>query len=128
MGYQALIVEACMEYGSKTWLDYDHRLCQIAAASSSTQWAKIDLTFWPSQGRQKHATVTIASAWLNRPRSVIGPPLCHALIQNRHLTPPAQEALSSLVLCKYVTLGITALILTAPIRITSISTSVSIAH
>ena len=46
MGYQALIIEACMEYGSKAWLGYDRRFRQTAAASSSTQWAKIDPTLW----------------------------------------------------------------------------------
>ena len=46
MGYQALIIEACMEYGSEAWLGYDRRFRQMAAASPGTQWAKIDPTLW----------------------------------------------------------------------------------
>ena len=46
MGYQALIVEACLEYGSETWLGYNRRFRQLAAASPDTTWAKIDPTLW----------------------------------------------------------------------------------
>ena len=37
MGYQALIIEACMEYGSEAWLGYNRRFRQMAAASPGTQ-------------------------------------------------------------------------------------------
>lgn len=46
LGYQALIVEACLEYGSDAWLGYDRRFRQMAAASPDTVWAKIDPTLW----------------------------------------------------------------------------------
>ena len=46
MGYQALIVEACTEYGSDAWLGYDRRFRQMAAASPDTPWARIDPTLW----------------------------------------------------------------------------------
>ena len=46
MGYQALIVEACAEYKNEAWLGYDRRFRQMASASPSTPWAKIDPTLW----------------------------------------------------------------------------------
>ena len=46
LGYQALIVEACMEYNSEAWLGYDRRFRQNAAATPGTIWAKIDPTLW----------------------------------------------------------------------------------
>ena len=46
MGYQALIVEACLEYGSETWLGYNRCFRQLAAASLDTTWAKIDPALW----------------------------------------------------------------------------------
>ena len=46
MGYQAPIVQACMEYGRDSWLGYDRRFCQMAAASPDIVWAKIDPTLW----------------------------------------------------------------------------------
>ena len=46
LGYQALIVEACMEYNCEAWLGYDRRFQQDAAASPTTVWAKIDPTLW----------------------------------------------------------------------------------
>ena len=46
LGYQALIVEACMEYNCEVWLGYDRRFRQDAAASSNAVWAKIDPTLW----------------------------------------------------------------------------------
>ena len=46
LGYQALIVEACMEYNSEAWLSYDRRFRQNAAATPGTVWAKIDPTLW----------------------------------------------------------------------------------
>ena len=46
LGYQAIIVEACMEYEGETWLGYDRRFRQMAAATPDTPWAKIDATLW----------------------------------------------------------------------------------
>ena len=46
LGYQALIVEACMEYNCEAWLGYNRRFRQDAAASPTTVWAKIDPTLW----------------------------------------------------------------------------------
>ena len=44
MGYQALIVEACAEYKNEAWLGYDQRFRQMASASPSIPWAKINPT------------------------------------------------------------------------------------
>ena len=44
LSYQAIIVEACMEYEGETWLCYDRRFRQMAAATPDTPWAKIDAT------------------------------------------------------------------------------------
>ena len=46
LGYQILIVEACMEYNCEAWLGYDRRFRQNAAVSPGTVWAKIDPTLW----------------------------------------------------------------------------------
>ena len=46
LGYQTLIVEACMEYQGEGWLGYDRRFRQMAAASQDIPWAKIDPTLW----------------------------------------------------------------------------------
>ena len=46
LGYQTLIVEARREYDSDTWLGYDRRFRQNAAASPGTVWARIDPTLW----------------------------------------------------------------------------------
>ena len=46
LGYQALIVEARMEYDGETWLAYDRRFRQTVAATPDTVWAKIDPTLW----------------------------------------------------------------------------------
>ena len=46
LGYQALIVEARMEYDGETWLAYDRRFRQTVAATPDTMWAKIDPTLW----------------------------------------------------------------------------------
>ena len=46
LGYQALIVEARMEYEGDGWLGYDRRFRQTAAASPDTPWAKIEPTLW----------------------------------------------------------------------------------
>ena len=46
LGYQALIIEAHMEYDCDTWLGYDRRFRQTAAASPEMVWARIDPTLW----------------------------------------------------------------------------------
>jgi hypothetical protein len=47
LGYQALIVETCMEYNSEAWLGYDRRFRQNAAATpGGTIWATMDPTLW----------------------------------------------------------------------------------
>ena len=46
LGYQALIVEACSEYGNEAWLGYDRRFRQMAAANPGITWARIDPTLW----------------------------------------------------------------------------------
>ena len=46
LGYQALIVEARMEYEGDRWLGYDRHFRQTAAASLDTPWAKIESTLW----------------------------------------------------------------------------------
>ena len=45
-GYQALILEARMEYDGDGWLGYDRRFRQRAAANPDTTWARIDPTLW----------------------------------------------------------------------------------
>lgn len=46
MGYQTLIVEACIKFGSDAWLGYDCCFWQMVAASPNTPWAMIDSTLW----------------------------------------------------------------------------------
>ena len=46
LGYLSIIVEACREYESDTWLGYDRRFRQRTAASPDSKWAKIDPTLW----------------------------------------------------------------------------------
>ena len=46
LGYQALILEARMEYDGDGWLGYDRRFRQRAAANPDTTWARIDPTLW----------------------------------------------------------------------------------
>lgn len=46
LGYLAIIVEACREYEGDTWLGYDRRFRQRAAASPDSKWARIDPTLW----------------------------------------------------------------------------------
>ena len=57
-GYQAQIVEACMEYADDKWLCYDRRFCQNAAASPGEKWAQIDPTLWSKAFTSK--------AWVER--------------------------------------------------------------
>ena len=44
LGYQALIIEARMEYDSDTWLDYNRHFRQMVAATHGMVWACIDPT------------------------------------------------------------------------------------
>ena len=46
LGYQALILEARMEYVGDGWLGYDRRFRQRAAANPDTIWARLDPTLW----------------------------------------------------------------------------------
>ena len=46
MGYQALIIDAYMEYKSDCWMGYDRRFRQIAASQPGRSWASIDPTLW----------------------------------------------------------------------------------
>ena len=42
MGYQALIIDAYLEYKSNCWMGYDRRFRQIAASDPEKSWASID--------------------------------------------------------------------------------------
>ena len=44
MGYQALIVKACREYGSEIWLGYDRRFQQLAAPTVHTPIASASMS------------------------------------------------------------------------------------
>ena len=46
MGYQALIIDAYLEYKSNCWMGYDRRFQQIAASDPGRSWASIDPTLW----------------------------------------------------------------------------------
>lgn len=46
MGYQALIIDAYLEYKSNCWMGYDRRFRQIAASEPGRSWASIDPTLW----------------------------------------------------------------------------------
>ena len=46
LSYQALIIEAQMEYPGDHWLGYDRRFRQRAAVTKTTKWSKIDTTLW----------------------------------------------------------------------------------
>ena len=46
LSYQALIIEAQMEYPGDHWLGYDRRFRQRAAATKATKWSKVDTTLW----------------------------------------------------------------------------------
>ena len=46
LGYQALIVEACMQYEGDSWLGYDRQFHQTEAGSPGTIWAKIEPMLW----------------------------------------------------------------------------------
>ena len=46
MGYQALIINAYMEYTGDYWMGYDCRFRQITASQPDRSWASIDPTLW----------------------------------------------------------------------------------
>ena len=46
LGYQALIIQASMEYKRDGWLGYDRIFRQNAAADPDTVWAHLDPTLW----------------------------------------------------------------------------------
>ena len=46
MGYQALIIDAHMEYKSNCWMGYDRRFRQICASQPGRSWAAIHPTLW----------------------------------------------------------------------------------
>ena len=46
MGYQILMLEASNGYKSSSWLAYNRRFRQQAAAQPNCQWSKIDSTIW----------------------------------------------------------------------------------
>ena len=46
LGYQSIIVEASREYEGETWLGYDRRFRQMAAAKLGCKWATVDPTLW----------------------------------------------------------------------------------
>ena len=46
MGYQALIIDAYMEYTGDYWMGYDRRFRQITASQPDRSWASIDPTLW----------------------------------------------------------------------------------
>ena len=46
MGYQALIIDAYMEYKGDCWMGYDRRFRQITASQPERSWASIDPTLW----------------------------------------------------------------------------------
>ena len=46
MGYQALIIDAYLEYKSTWWIGYDQFLQQIAASEPGRSWASVDPTLW----------------------------------------------------------------------------------
>ena len=61
LSYQALIIEAQMEYPGDHWLGYDRRFRQRAAVTKATKWSKVDTTLWhlafagrPSTARCKY--------------------------------------------------------------------------
>lgn len=69
LGYQTIIVEACMEYTNNNWLGYDRRFRKEAATSPKKVWARIDPSLYlfgvkPSQHKcaGSGVYVSIASA------------------------------------------------------------------
>ena len=46
MGYQALIIDAYMEYTGDYWMGYDRCFQQITASQPDKSWASIDPTLW----------------------------------------------------------------------------------
>ena len=46
MGYQILMLEGSNEYKGSSWMAYDRRFRQQAAAHPNCEWSKIDSTIW----------------------------------------------------------------------------------
>jgi len=46
MGYQSLIIEACMEYRNNCWIGYDRRFHLQTASQPNRNWATVDATLW----------------------------------------------------------------------------------
>ena len=68
LGYQALLVEAHIQYEGDAWLGYDRRFRQTAAASLDLVWAGI----WPLLDMQNHPDASIALVCHTSPTTVIG--------------------------------------------------------
>ena len=46
LGYQALIIDASIQYDGDSWMGYDRRFRLSAAANSTKSWASLDTTLW----------------------------------------------------------------------------------
>ena len=46
LGYQALIIDASIQYDGDGWMGYDRRFRLSAAANSTKSWASLDTTLW----------------------------------------------------------------------------------
>ena len=46
LGYQAVIIDANMQYEGRGWMGYDRRFRQIAAADPSRKWSSLDSDLW----------------------------------------------------------------------------------
>ena len=62
MGYQALIIDAYMEYKGDCWMGYDRHFRQMTASQPDRSWASIDPTLWnlAFAGQAKTARCTYA--------------------------------------------------------------------
>ncbi len=93
LGYQALILEARMEYDGDGWLGYDRRFRQRAAADTTTVWARIDPPFGilPLRGKPGLPGASTALHLLTQQRSVTGlqhPPKQHLPTPHTSRLPP----------------------------------------
>ena len=46
LGYQALIIDASIQYDGDGWMGYDQRFHLSTAANSTTSWASLNMTLW----------------------------------------------------------------------------------
>ena len=44
--YQAVIIDASMQYEGRGWMGYDRRFQQIAAADLTRKWSSLDSDLW----------------------------------------------------------------------------------